>query len=60
VAPEGNPPGPFAFSEGDREALAPSERKYSILWIEEAKKEETRAARVEKAVELLEKGKSPK
>ncbi len=42
------------------ESLVPSKKKYSVLWIEEAKKAETRAARVEKALAILEKGKSPK
>jgi hypothetical protein len=38
------------------EGLAPSHRKEWVRWIEEAKKPETRAARVSKAVESLRAG----
>ena len=37
-------------------ALAPSHRKEWVRWVEEAKKPETRAARVEKAAEALKAG----
>jgi hypothetical protein len=39
------------------EALAPSHRKEWVRWVEEAKKPETRAARVEKTVESIRAGK---
>ena len=42
-----------AFFDG----LAPSHRKEWVRWVEEAKKPETRAARVEKTVESLRAGK---
>jgi hypothetical protein len=42
------------------EKLRPSSKKYTLLWIEESKKAETRAARIEKTVALLARGKSPK
>jgi hypothetical protein len=42
------------------EKLRPSSKKYTLLWIEQAKKAETRAARIEKTVALLARGKSPK
>ncbi len=40
------------------DALAPSHRKEYVRWIEEAKKAETRAGRVAKAVEALRAGKN--
>ena len=39
------------------DALAPSHRKEWVRWVEEAKKPETRAARVEKTVESIRAGK---
>jgi uncharacterized protein YdeI (YjbR/CyaY-like superfamily) len=42
------------------ESLAPGKKKYSILWVEEAEREETRKARIEKSIGLLEQGQSPK
>ncbi len=39
------------------DGLAPSHRKEWVRWVEEAKKPETRAARVEKTVESLRAGK---
>ncbi|HWQ02849.1 MAG TPA: YdeI/OmpD-associated family protein [Candidatus Nitrosotenuis sp.] len=42
------------------ETLRPSSKKYTLLWIEESKKAETRAARIAKTVALLAQGKSPK
>jgi hypothetical protein len=39
------------------EGLAPSHRKEWVRWVEEAKKSETRAARIEKTVEGLKAGK---
>lgn len=47
-------PAARAFFDG----LAPSHRKEYVRWIEEPKKPETRAARVEKALALLSEGKS--
>ena len=44
--------GARAFFDG----LAPSHRKEWVRWVEEAKKPETRAARVEKAAEALKAG----
>jgi uncharacterized protein YdeI (YjbR/CyaY-like superfamily) len=37
-------------------SLAPSHRKEWVRWVEEAKKPETRAARIEKTVEALREG----
>ncbi|SDF67783.1 protein of unknown function [Blastococcus aurantiacus] len=48
-----------AFDDGVRaffEGLAPSHRKEWVRWVEEAKKPETRAARIEKTVESLRAG----
>ena len=48
-----------ALDEGARahfHALAPSHRKEWVRWVEEAKKPETRAARIEKTVTALREG----
>lgn len=47
-------PAAQAFFDG----LAPSHRKEYVRWVEEPKKPETRAGRVEKAVALLREGKA--
>lgn len=46
-----------AAAQATFDALAPSHRKEYVRWIEEAKKPETRAARVVKAVDALRAGK---
>ena len=49
-----------AFDDGVRaffDGLAPSHKKEWVRWVEEAKKPETRAARIEKTVESLRAGK---
>ncbi len=49
-----------AAAKATFEALAPSHRKAYVVWVEESKKAETRAARVEKAVAMLAEGKKLK
>jgi len=41
------------------EAFPPGKKKYVVQWLEQAKKAETRTARISKAIAFMEKGKSP-